>query len=255
MRGRDGGGVLGYIDVAEGLRQTTIGHTFITMTPFSLPSNPPPSMSLAAPLTVLYCDKCGNPPEFCSFGPDFKTHCKPWLIKNHPNMAESLGYANAAAAAAPADAAPAAPGDSKPSATPTAPWTPSQRLTKFYEKYVPSKLADIPKLLTKYEGKEEALFGALTKKYGDEPLDPYLAAKWGITEEDDNGGSDSDEDAVDNHTAADEASRQLSGMRLAQAKAAAKVGAIGEEGEEEEEEEEGKGGKKVKVRGAREESD
>jgi density-regulated protein DRP1 len=207
---------------------------------------------LAAPLKVLYCAKCGNPPEYCSFGPDFKTHCKPWLVKSHPDVAAKLGYIAAAAPSAASTAGAADEGDdSKPAASaaaggppPTAPWSTSERLTKFYEKYVPSKLADVPSLLAKYSGKEEKLFIALTTKYGPEPLDPYLAAKWGLTEDNDSGDeSGSDEDAVDNHTEADEATRQLSGMRLAQQAAAKKVGAIeegeegqgeGEEGEEEE---------------------
>lgn len=38
---------------------------------------------------------------------------------------------------------------------PTEPWTIEERLTKFYEKYVPEKVADVAKLLEKYKGKEE----------------------------------------------------------------------------------------------------
>jgi len=26
------------------------------------------------------------PPEYCSFGPDYSTHCKPWLDKNYPGF-------------------------------------------------------------------------------------------------------------------------------------------------------------------------
>ena len=43
------------------------------------------------------------------------------------------------------------------------------RLVRFYEKYQPSKLCDVPKLVEKARGKEEELFGMLIKKYGPEP--------------------------------------------------------------------------------------
>jgi density-regulated protein DRP1 len=103
-------------------------------------------------------------------------------------------------------------------------------------------VSDVPKLLAKYAGKEEALFTALSKKYGSEPLDPYLAAKYGIGEEESDSGGESggeEEEVVDEHTAADEEARQaLSGMKLAQAAAAEKV--AGEAGPD---------GKKAKARG------
>ena len=211
--------------------------------------------TLSPPLSVLYCGQCGNPPEYCSFGPDFKTHCKPWLVQTWPAVARKLGHLaplsddkppTAAAAGAPTDKAPA-----PPSPPPTEPWSIPTRLTKFYEKYMPSKTSDVPKLLVKYSGKEDALFAALTKKYGDEPLDPFLAAKWGITENDAESGDDGDSDgdgAVDNHTAVDEASRQLSGMRMAQAAAAKKVTGGVPEGDEAENDDSDGGGKK-KARG------
>lgn len=45
------------------------------------------------------------------------------------------------------------------------------RLFKFYEKYNPDKMDDVPGLLEKYEGKEPKLFKALVKKYGPEPFE------------------------------------------------------------------------------------
>merc|ERR1740121_3002554 len=41
---------------------------------------------------------------------------------------------------------------------------------------MPEKIDNIPSLLIKYEGKEDLLFTALVKKYGDEPIDPYYNA-------------------------------------------------------------------------------
>ena len=34
------------------------------------------------PTVVLYCGKCGMPPEYCEYGPDFESHCDPWLLKH-----------------------------------------------------------------------------------------------------------------------------------------------------------------------------
>ncbi|KAL3903096.1 MAG: hypothetical protein SGILL_010575, partial [Bacillariaceae sp.] len=67
--------------------------------------------------------------------------------------------------------------DDKPSKPPRpdAPWTHEERLTKFYEEYVPEKVSDVPSLLEKYAGKEEKLFLALAKKYGPVPEDPFYA--------------------------------------------------------------------------------
>jgi hypothetical protein len=50
--------------------------------------------------------------------------------------------------------------------------------------YEPAKVKDVDDLLEKYAGKEEALFKALTKKYGPEPSG-------------DNGGDDDDDDDED----------------------------------------------------------
>jgi density-regulated protein len=109
---------------------------------------------------IVYCDACGMPPEYCEYGPDFESHCNPWLIKKHPALYKQLrGIAVAV---------------DKPE-RPAAPWTTEQRLTAFYEQYVPEKIDSVPGLLEKYEGKEEKLFEALVKKYGEEPEDPYDA--------------------------------------------------------------------------------
>ncbi|XP_039051318.1 translation machinery-associated protein 22-like [Hibiscus syriacus] len=37
------------------------------------------------PVKVLYCPLCSLPAEYCEFGPDFEK-CKPWLIKNAPEL-------------------------------------------------------------------------------------------------------------------------------------------------------------------------
>lgn len=87
---------------------------------------------------VVYCDRCGMPPEYCEYGPDYETECAP---KNRPEK----------------------------------PWTVEERLRAFYEKYVPEKVESVPGLLEKYAGREEKLFEALTKKYGPEPEDPFYA--------------------------------------------------------------------------------
>jgi density-regulated protein len=100
---------------------------------------------------VVYCGACGMPPEYCAYGPDYESHCLVWLIKNHPEMV---------------------PNEVE---DPLEPWTLEQRLTAFYEKYVPDKVASVPSLLEKYAGKEEKLFHALVEKYGPEPDDPYDA--------------------------------------------------------------------------------
>ncbi|KAE8665262.1 hypothetical protein F3Y22_tig00112636pilonHSYRG00020 [Hibiscus syriacus] len=37
------------------------------------------------PVKVLYCPICSLPAEYCEFGPEFEK-CKPWLIKNAPEL-------------------------------------------------------------------------------------------------------------------------------------------------------------------------
>ncbi|KAG9029056.1 Translation machinery-associated protein 22 [Tulasnella sp. JGI-2019a] len=38
-----------------------------------------------APLTVLYCEICSLPPEYCEFG-SHATRCKTWLEEMHPDL-------------------------------------------------------------------------------------------------------------------------------------------------------------------------
>lgn len=112
---------------------------------------------------IIYCGACGMPPEYCSYGPDFESHCKPWLQKNHLDVYKQFKETDETA------------GDGEQLEKPSDPWTIEERLTKFYEKYQPDKVDSVPGLLEKYEGKEEKLFTALTKKYGSEPEDPFYA--------------------------------------------------------------------------------
>jgi len=132
---------------------------------------------------MVYCGACGMPPEYCEFGPDFETHCDVWLKKHHPEMRQALQEQRGAK---PTDGAANANANKKPP-KPDQPWTVQQRLTAFYEKYVPEKVDSIPSLLEKYAGKEEKLFEALIKKYGPEPQDPYFSDS---DEGDDDGESD-----------------------------------------------------------------
>jgi density-regulated protein len=134
---------------------------------------------------VIYCAKCGMPPEYCEYGPDFETHCAPWLSKNHKDLFDkllALRGASAATTTAPKEA------DGKPP-KPDRPRTIEERLVAFYEEYEKSKLDSIPGLLEKYAGKEDKLFLALTKKYGPEPHDPYYTE----SEEEDDDDDDDDE--------------------------------------------------------------
>lgn len=131
------------------------------------------------PVVVIYCGACGMPPEFCSYGPDFESHCAPWLRENHPHLYQQL-HKNGGKKEEDGD------GENTED-VPTAPWTTEERLTAFYTKYVPEKLDNVPALLEKYQGKEDKLFTALIKKYGEEPLDPYYTTH-----------NDSDSEDLDN---------------------------------------------------------
>lgn len=124
------------------------------------------------PVQVIYCGKCGMPPEYCEYGPDFESHCNPWLRKHHPELhakLKELRGEDPIATVANEDEGEAVP------ARPEAPRTIEERLTAFYEKYQPDKVSDVPSLLEKYAGKEDKLFLALVKKYGPEPDDPFYA--------------------------------------------------------------------------------
>lgn len=130
---------------------------------------------------VIYCGACGMPPEYCEFGPDYESHCNPWLLKNHPDERARLKALRAGkSSGTDQDGA----GGSDEEDIPTRPWTTEERLLAFYEKYQPDKMDGVPALLEKYAGKENKLFAALVKKYGPEPEDPYVAS-----------GADSDSDA------------------------------------------------------------
>jgi hypothetical protein len=118
------------------------------------------------PIQVIYCGKCGMPPEYCEYGPDFETYCNPWLKKNHPDLHAKLKASRVVGAVA------TAAGEEEV-ARPTAPWTTKERLTAFYEKYQPDKVSEVPNMVEKYAGNEDKLFLALVKKYGAEPDDPY----------------------------------------------------------------------------------
>mmetsp|Transcript_11279 Transcript_11279/g.12880 ORF Transcript_11279/g.12880 Transcript_11279/m.12880 type:complete len:232 (+) Transcript_11279:104-799(+) len=41
---------------------------------------------LGYPKQVVYCPKCGLPPEYCEYGPNF-ANCIPWLRENYPQFA------------------------------------------------------------------------------------------------------------------------------------------------------------------------
>eukprot|EP00584_Thalassiosira_punctigera_P005603 CAMPEP_0172530478 /NCGR_PEP_ID=MMETSP1067-20121228/4204_1 /TAXON_ID=265564 ORGANISM="Thalassiosira punctigera, Strain Tpunct2005C2" /NCGR_SAMPLE_ID=MMETSP1067 /ASSEMBLY_ACC=CAM_ASM_000444 /LENGTH=261 /DNA_ID=CAMNT_0013314697 /DNA_START=104 /DNA_END=889 /DNA_ORIENTATION=+ len=137
--------------------------------------------TITTPQFVLYCNACGMPPEYCAYGPDFETHCVPWLKSNHPRFFSKLHGNKAVSSAGGNDQE----GDESNPA-PTEPWTTRERLVAFYTKYMPEKLDGIDAILEKYEGKEDKLFKALVKKYGPEPEDPYYAA--GSDSDDDEGG-------------------------------------------------------------------
>ena len=120
---------------------------------------------------VIYCGACGMPPEYCEYGPDFESHCDPWLRKKHPELHAELSEKRGAIAKK--DTATEKEGEKPP--RPSQPWSTEQRLTAFYKKYVPEKVDSVPALLEKYAGKEDKLFQALVQKYGEEPKDPYFS--------------------------------------------------------------------------------
>lgn len=148
------------------------------------------------PVPVLYCAKCGIPPEYCEYGPDFERACNPWLKKHHPDVHAKLQALRGSSISSTDDTA--VDGTKTKAATehdrPTAPWTIQERLTMFYQVYVPEKVSDVPGLLEKYAGKEDKLFLALVKKYGPEPEDPYYLSDSNSEDEDDS--EDGDEEAL-----------------------------------------------------------
>lgn len=129
------------------------------------------------------------PPEYCEYGPDYETHCAPWLSKNHKDLFDKLLALRGATCKKVDDGKEEADKPPKPDR----PRNTEERLVAFYEKYEPSKVDSIPGLLEKYAGKEDKLFVALTKKYGEEPHDPYYTE----SEDEDDGDDDLEEDMAD----------------------------------------------------------
>lgn len=46
-------------------------------------------MATVVPKSVVYCEVCSYPPEYCEFGLSFKK-CKEWLKESHPELFEKL---------------------------------------------------------------------------------------------------------------------------------------------------------------------
>lgn len=146
--------------------------------PPSADEQPDDNDALLPRRTVLYCGACGMPLEYCEYGPDYETHCIPWWKKNHlaifNDYVQRTGGGGKSSNSSKVADDTAAAASSKPP-KPDQPWTTEERLTAFYEKYVPEKVESVPTLLEKYAGREENLFTALIKKYGPEPQDPYYS--------------------------------------------------------------------------------
>jgi density-regulated protein len=163
--------------------------------------------AIVEPVVVIYCAKCGMPPEYCEYGPDFERACDPWLRKAHPDLHAKLqalriehntGTNNDSNNnKVQASEEPGGKKKTKPE-RPEAPWTTAERLTKFYELHVPEKVSDVPSLLEKYAGKEDKLFLALVQKYGPEPEDPYCDTDSDDDDDDDDseGGDDDDGEEI-----------------------------------------------------------
>lgn len=131
------------------------------------------------------------PPEYCEYSPDYESHCKPWLLKNHPVVYADLKALRKTVDedTAKNDSISADDNNAVSLKEAPQPWTTEERLTQFYKKYQPDKLDGISTILEKYAGKEDKLFAALVKKYGPEPEDPYY-----LDSEDDEGEQDLGED-------------------------------------------------------------
>jgi len=113
------------------------------------------------------------PIEYCEYGPDFESHCLPWLKNNHRDQYDILK--TLLSAKDDGSNGEGNDGQNLSSKKPSDPWTMEERLTHFYEKYQPDKVDGVGAILEKYAGKEDKLFVALVKKYGPEPEDPYYA--------------------------------------------------------------------------------
>lgn len=121
-------------------------------------------------VTVIYCNKCGMPPEYCEYGPDYERVCEPYLKKKYPELYVKLRSLRGEETDDNNEI------ETETKERPSEPWTIEERLTEFYDMYVPEKTSDVPALVEKYAGKEDKLFIALIKKYGPEPEDPYYAS-------------------------------------------------------------------------------
>jgi density-regulated protein DRP1 len=166
-------------------------------------------VGILKPIQVIYCGKCGMPPEYCEYGPDFESHCNPWLKKNHPELHAKLKELRGDSVVA-SDATKEQ--ETAVAARPTAPWTVEERLTAFYQEYQPDKVSDVPSLLEKYMGKEDKLFLALVKKYGPEPEDPYYA------ESDDDDDDEDDEELEEGMENLNVDSKKRRGVKAKQTK-------------------------------------
>jgi density-regulated protein DRP1 len=167
---------------------------------------------------VLYCGACGMPLEYCSYGPDWESHCVPWWKGHHLGIyRDYMAEAGVAVAAAQTSAASSAVTAKAMPHRPADPWTTAERLTQFYLQYVPEKVDGVEALLEKYAGKEEKLFDALVQKYGPEPDDPYYE------DSDDEAAEEEDAAAHDNAPAADEAAPAGVGKKLRRGAAAKKT--------------------------------
>ena len=161
-------------------------------------------MALEA-VKVVYCTKCGMPPEYCEYGPDYERVCEPYLKRKYPDLFAKLMVVKGKMAQDD-DVAHALVEEDAMAALerrPSEPWTIEERLTKFYEEYVPEKVSDVPSLLEKYAGKEDKLFVALVKKYGPEPEDPYYISS-----------NDDDEDNNDDDAEEEELAEGVGGLQV-----------------------------------------
>jgi density-regulated protein DRP1 len=185
-----------------------------------------PSSSVLLPRRkVIYCGACGMPPEYCEYGPNFETHCDPWLKKHHPDLRKELmAQRSSGSRSMLTDENVENNKSTSVVVKPDKPWTTEERLTKFYEKYVPEKMDTVPSLMEKYAGKEDKLFEALVKKYGPEPLDPYYSDS--DDEGEDHDEEDNDEDAAKATTTTTTSSSSVKKRRGAKAKEAVDTGKI-----------------------------
>ena len=82
------------------------------------------------------------PPEYCEYGPDYESHCLPWLIKNQPDLYAKLKALRG-------DETDKIAVEEALANVPTEPWTIEERLVAFYEKYMPEKVKGFARFLEK----------------------------------------------------------------------------------------------------------